>query len=110
MIPLNLQYRLALGQWSLNPFAGIQIQVWQRADGVLLKASEPDAETYPKIYRHALNLGLRFGLSLEAPLGPKTRVFVEPAGQVDLLRRTDQAYPAERFQQWGVHVGVLRQW
>ena len=109
-VPLDLHYRLALGTWSLKPFAGVQLQVWQRADGVILKDEAPDNQAYRAIYRPVLNLGLHFGLSLEAPLGPKTRVFVEPAGLMDVIRRTGDEYPAERFQQWGVHVGVLRQW
>lgn len=109
-MPLDLQYRIAIGKYSLKPSAGLQVQVWQRGNGVVLNDLEPDPTFYRSIYRRTFNLGLRFGLSLEAPLGPKARLFLEPAGLLDLISRTQKEYPAERFQQWGINIGVLRKW
>ncbi|MEO6758111.1 MAG: hypothetical protein ABIO24_01570, partial [Saprospiraceae bacterium] len=109
-IPLDLQRSFSLGKLTLKPALGLQIQFWQKGKGWILKDGEPDDAAFGIIYKPALNLGLRFGLSLEVPLGPKTRIFLEPAGSLDLLSRTQKDYPAERFRQWGLQIGILRQW
>ena len=109
-IPLDVQYRIPMKHWTVCPAAGLQIQVWQQARGIVLNNAVPDAELYPAIYDHAFNVGVRFGLSLEVPLGQRTRFVVEPAIMMNLARRTKAAYAAERFQQWGVNIGLVRQW
>lgn len=109
-IPVDIQYRIPLKNWNLRPSAGVQIQVWQRAAGVILHNGTPDAQVYPGLYQRAFNVGLRGGISLEVPLGQRTRFVLEPAAMLDVSRRTKNIYPAERFQQWGVNVGVVRRW
>ncbi len=109
-VPLDIQYRISLKNWTLSPSAGLQVQISQRANGVILNGEAPDAQVYPIIYQRAFNVGLRCGLSLEIPLGPRTRFVVEPAAMLDLSRRTKSIYPAERFQQWGLNVGMMRRW
>ena len=109
-IPLDVQYRMSMKHWILCPSAGLQLQAWQRASGVILNSAAPDAQLYPAIYQRAFSVGLRFGLSLEVPLSPRIRLVLEPTARMDLTRRTRTAYPAERFQQWGMNVGLIRRW
>jgi|GEM_PF-3075573 len=109
-IPLDIQYRIGLKNWTLCPSVGLQIQVSQRANGVILNNAAPDAQVYPVLYQRAFSIGWRCGLSLEVPLGRRTRFVLEPAAMLDITRRTKSIYPAERFQQWGLNVGVVRQW
>ncbi len=109
-IPLDIQYRIALKHWNLRPSAGAHLQVWQKADGVILEGNEPNTQTYADIYKRAFNLGLRLGIALEIPVGERTRLTLEPIGILDITRRTQDIYPAERFQQWGINLGVLRRW
>ncbi len=107
-VPVDVLYRFSLGKWSLKPALGVQLQFAQYADGLILKNTRPNAQGYPLIYRQIFNLGLRGGISIEAPLGSKTSLFLEPAARMDLFRRTAKDYPAERFRQWGLQVGIMR--
>jgi hypothetical protein len=106
-LPIDIQYRIPLGQGAITPFAGVQPGISIYRKGTILGLNGlPDAAPFQTIYRRSFALSIRAGMGFELPWR-KRIFFIEPTGTFDVIPRTAQGRAVvEQFWQLGLNVGM----
>ncbi|HPI07794.1 MAG TPA: hypothetical protein PLM41_15495 [Saprospiraceae bacterium] len=106
-LPVDIQYRIPLGQGAVTPFAGVQPGISIYRKGTIRGLNGlPDAAPFQTIYRRSFALSIRAGVGFER-LWRKRVFFIEPTGTFDVIPRTAQGRAVvEQFWQVGINVGM----
>lgn len=111
-IPVALQYTFGHKKWQWAPQIGIQANWMLPASGIRIGLdAQPDEAVFAAQYSRRFLLQGQAGLELSYSLHPKWHISLSPQLLFDLNPRTGkQAIEQVRFRQYGVQVGVFRQW
>lgn len=111
-IPVALQYTITNKKWQWAPHIGIQANWMLPAKGILIGLdAQPSGALFATQYSRRFLLQAQAGFEWSYQFNRHWLISLSPQTAFDLNPRTDkQASEQMRFWQYGVQVGVFRQW
>lgn len=105
-IPVEVHYAFPWRTCTIAPFAGVQVDVLQRASGRMEAPNGALTNDYAKEYQRRMVVGVRGGVTGMIPLWSGWYGTVSPFFAADYRPRSTNG--RERFAQWGIGLGVWK--
>ncbi len=105
-IPVEVHYTFPWRTCTIAPFAGVQVDVLQRASGRMEAPNGVLTNEYAQAYERRVVVGFRGGVTGMIPLRGGWYGTVSPFFAADYSPRSTNE--RERFAQWGIRLGVWK--